>query len=261
MLRDQRRSDLVLITHKTFLELVVPDNFSPFHPTHSLARLFSSGRREGSSFPLFFWAQPVKPCIHFLVLSLLCSLADQFKNRRQQQRLSPSFCYPWLKMVFRRLKICFLICALASFVFVLLFGYLCPPSICYMRARVYEKYYLGDAVKNVYRSVHSYVSSVIDEYPEHVIRNDYRVNLHKEDVLVFLHIQKTGGTYLGKHLVRNLLIGQPCVCPPHVRRCHCDPAEDTMQLRSPSEFTCKCRKGKKKCTCLNGDGNIWLFSR
>ena len=164
-------------------------------------------------------------------------------------------------MVFRRLKVCFVICALASFIFVLLFGYLCPPSMCYMRSRIYEKYYLGDAVKNVYRSVHSYVSSVIDEYPEHVIRNDYHINLHNEDVLVFLHIQKTGGTYLGKHLVRNLLIGQPCVCPDNSQRCDCDPNENAMKLRSPTEFTCKCRKGQKKCTCLNGDGNIWLFSR
>ncbi|XP_051996399.1 heparan-sulfate 6-O-sulfotransferase 3-B-like isoform X2 [Xyrauchen texanus] len=54
------------------------------------------------------------------------------------------------------------------------------------------------------------------------------------DVIVFLHIQKTGGTTFGKHLVRNIHLEHPC----------------------------DCRSGQKKCTCHRpGKAESWLFSR
>ncbi|GAB0179270.1 heparan-sulfate 6-O-sulfotransferase 3 [Grus japonensis] len=55
------------------------------------------------------------------------------------------------------------------------------------------------------------------------------------DVIVFLHIQKTGGTTFGRHLVRNIRLEQPCYC----------------------------RAGQKKCACHRpgGDKDTWLFSR
>ncbi|XP_069495552.1 heparan-sulfate 6-O-sulfotransferase 3-B-like [Ambystoma mexicanum] len=59
-------------------------------------------------------------------------------------------------------------------------------------------------------------------------------NIKGEDVLVFLHIQKTGGTTFGRHLVRNIRLEQPC----------------------------DCRPGQKKCTCHRpGRQETWLFSR
>ncbi|XP_069059244.1 heparan-sulfate 6-O-sulfotransferase 3-B-like [Pleurodeles waltl] len=59
-------------------------------------------------------------------------------------------------------------------------------------------------------------------------------NIKGEDVLVFLHIQKTGGTTFGRHLVRNIHLEQPC----------------------------DCRPGQKKCTCHRpGRQETWLFSR
>ncbi|XP_043547396.1 heparan-sulfate 6-O-sulfotransferase 3-B [Chiloscyllium plagiosum] len=55
-----------------------------------------------------------------------------------------------------------------------------------------------------------------------------------DDVIVFLHIQKTGGTTFGRHLVRNIRLEQPC----------------------------DCRAGQKKCTCHRpGKRESWLFSR
>ncbi|XP_029460574.1 heparan-sulfate 6-O-sulfotransferase 3-B-like [Rhinatrema bivittatum] len=55
-----------------------------------------------------------------------------------------------------------------------------------------------------------------------------------DDVIVFLHIQKTGGTTFGRHLVRNIRLEQPCDCKP----------------------------GQKKCTCHRpGKKETWLFSR
>ncbi|KAG7225817.1 hypothetical protein INR49_014468 [Caranx melampygus] len=37
-------------------------------------------------------------------------------------------------------------------------------------------------------------------------------NIKGDDVIVFLHIQKTGGTTFGRHLVRNIQLERPCEC-------------------------------------------------
>ncbi|RXN01961.1 Heparan-sulfate 6-O-sulfotransferase 3 [Acipenser ruthenus] len=59
-------------------------------------------------------------------------------------------------------------------------------------------------------------------------------NIKGDDVIVFLHIQKTGGTTFGRHLVRNIRLEQPC----------------------------DCKLGQKKCTCHRpGKKDSWLFSR
>lgn len=59
-------------------------------------------------------------------------------------------------------------------------------------------------------------------------------NIKGDDVIVFLHIQKTGGTTFGRHLVRNIQLERPC----------------------------ECHAGQKKCTCLRpGKKETWLFSR
>ncbi|XP_037833511.1 heparan-sulfate 6-O-sulfotransferase 2 isoform X2 [Kryptolebias marmoratus] len=59
-------------------------------------------------------------------------------------------------------------------------------------------------------------------------------NIKGDDVIVFLHIQKTGGTTFGRHLVRNIKLERPC----------------------------ECHAGQKKCTCFRpGKKETWLFSR
>ncbi|XP_014669461.1 PREDICTED: heparan-sulfate 6-O-sulfotransferase 3-like [Priapulus caudatus] len=65
--------------------------------------------------------------------------------------------------------------------------------------------------------------------------NDFKFAMNSTDVLVFLHIQKTGGTEFGKHLVKDLVLERPCFCP----------------------------KGQKVCDCFrpNSDDKSWLFSR
>ena len=45
-------------------------------------------------------------------------------------------------------------------------------------------------------------------------------------VLVFLHIQKTGGTFIEKALTKKGVVGFPCQCTPHVKACNCNRNRD-----------------------------------
>lgn len=70
-----------------------------------------------------------------------------------------------------------------------------------------------------------------------VVGRDFQFDIEDHDVIVFLHIQKTGGTTFGKHLVGDLDLARQCECR---------------------------RKVKKRCTCLRPGKNsfeTWLFSR
>ena len=71
-----------------------------------------------------------------------------------------------------------------------------------------------------------------NHFAETDLKRNFQLNFER-DVIVFLHMQKTGGTYLGRHLVRNLNIESPC----------------------------RCVKGRKRCDCYTKNGTIWLFSR
>lgn len=72
-----------------------------------------------------------------------------------------------------------------------------------------------------------------EHFEAHELYRNHPFTIEGDDVLVFLHIQKTGGTTFGKHLVKNLEIPIPC----------------------------SCRKGRKRCDCLNSQQEVWLFSR
>lgn len=67
----------------------------------------------------------------------------------------------------------------------------------------------------------------------------FAFDIKGRDVIVFLHIQKTGGTTFGRHLVHDLNLDKPCECK---------------------------KKGKmrrKRCKCIKPFSNTdyWLFSR
>ncbi|XP_061571470.1 heparan-sulfate 6-O-sulfotransferase 3-B-like [Cololabis saira] len=66
------------------------------------------------------------------------------------------------------------------------------------------------------------------------LERQLRFDIRGEDVMVFLHIQKTGGTTFGRHLVRNIQLERPC----------------------------ECAAGQRKCSCHRpGSAESWLFSR
>ncbi|XP_037075164.1 heparan-sulfate 6-O-sulfotransferase 3-B-like [Pollicipes pollicipes] len=56
---------------------------------------------------------------------------------------------------------------------------------------------------------------------EEMLTDDFRFDLEDRDVIVFLHIQKTGGTEFGRHLVHDLQLKRPCVCHRRQKRCQC----------------------------------------
>lgn len=64
------------------------------------------------------------------------------------------------------------------------------------------------------------VGSRTFNYP-HTNIKEYRFDVKGEDIIVFLHMQKTGGTKFGKHLVKNLDLKYPCDCVPRRKRCSC----------------------------------------
>lgn len=64
---------------------------------------------------------------------------------------------------------------------------------------------------------------------------EYVFDMNANDVIVFLHIQKTGGTSFGRHLVQDLDLKKPCDCKENRKRC--------------------------RCTRPNNPNSFWLFSR
>ncbi|TMW50563.1 hypothetical protein DOY81_004349 [Sarcophaga bullata] len=54
-----------------------------------------------------------------------------------------------------------------------------------------------------------------------VLNDDFQFDMDGHDVMVFLHIQKTGGTSFGRHLVRDLDLKRPCECQRQRKRCYC----------------------------------------
>ena len=75
---------------------------------------------------------------------------------------------------------------------------------------------------------------------------DYsKFDITADDVIVFLHIQNTGGNVFGRHLVEDLLLDRPCDCdnskPSHRRKCQCfRPNRKSMWLFSRWTIGWKC---------------------
>lgn len=122
-----------------------------------------------------------------------------------------------------KLKSCFIFIAVASTVAGILVMYMCSQNSCQNLSKITSS--RSGMAESRSRKLNYFQTNVGKEYPFDVEGND---------VIVFLHMQKTGGTKFGKHLVNNLDMEHPCDC---VRR-------------------------RKKCECKRpNSGNIWLFSR
>lgn len=86
-----------------------------------------------------------------------------------------------------------------------------------------------------------------------VMHDNFEFELDKNDVMVFLHIQKTGGTTFGKHLVQDIDLDEPCQCRKFRKRPHSRQYAHVAS-RDKRHIKCEClRPGVK--------GKHWLFSR
>ncbi|MCL4131274.1 UNVERIFIED_CONTAM: hypothetical protein GTU68_023968, partial [Idotea baltica] len=118
------------------------------------------------------------------------------------------------------------------------FGYYCTGTNALCAFPTYKtnglkKYITTDIIGEPLKS------SRVSNLPtfEEVVSKDFQFDIEDHDVMVFLHMQKTGGTTFGHHLVKDLELERDCVCH---------------------------RKIKKRCTCLRPGTHskeTWLFSR
>ncbi|XP_076034328.1 heparan sulfate 6-O-sulfotransferase [Oratosquilla oratoria] len=141
-----------------------------------------------------------------------------------------------------------LLCVLIAFggIGILYLGYFCPESVCTISWKSLSKpqyEIINDGIDKFHISSDQ-VGKPVDAFGQtktgpsfdDVLKPDFQFDIKGHDVIVFLHIQKTGGTTFGKHLVKDLALEKEC-------RCH--------------------RKRKKRCTCLRpgSSSETWLFSR
>lgn len=98
-------------------------------------------------------------------------------------------------------------------------------------------------------------------------RDNFEFNINGSDVMVFLHIQKTGGSTFGKHLVQDIDLESPCLCkrkPKNRHKKKLRPKRDVYEYDElPFDEIEDRPKRKLKCDCFrpNGKASVWLFSR
>ncbi|NXA75355.1 H6ST2 sulfotransferase, partial [Thryothorus ludovicianus] len=116
---------------------------------------------------------------------------------------------------------------------VIVLQYVCPGTECQLlRLRALSPAAAADPYRAEDETPARFVPRFNFSADDLLRRGDF--NIKGGDLIVFLHIQKTGGTTFGRHLVRNIQLEQPC----------------------------ECRAGQKKCTCHRpGKRETWLFSR
>ncbi|XP_066256490.1 heparan-sulfate 6-O-sulfotransferase 2 [Euwallacea similis] len=96
------------------------------------------------------------------------------------------------------------------------FGYFCPEKVCALSSR--------DVVPPVDDNMGKPLllgSNKIGLSYDDMLNDDFAFDMDSHDVMVFLHMQKTGGTSFGKHLVHDLDLKRPCKCPLTKKRCYC----------------------------------------
>lgn len=121
-----------------------------------------------------------------------------------------------------KLKTLFIFIAAAAIVAAIVLMYVCSQK-AYHNVSITFAPNTGELNSETF--VFDHPTSIVKVYP---------FDVEGDDIIVFLHMQKTGGTKFGKHLVKNLNIEYPCECIPK----------------------------RKKCTCERPNSkNIWLFSR
>lgn len=72
---------------------------------------------------------------------------------------------------------------------------------------------------------------------KNIISRREAFNISAKDLLILMHIQKTGGTSFGRHLVHNLKLDISCACNNEKRRCSCPRPGGRQQAKSIADTT------------------------
>ncbi|KAJ6635297.1 Heparan-sulfate 6-O-sulfotransferase 3-B, partial [Pseudolycoriella hygida] len=143
--------------------------------------------------------------------------------------LLPGGIYEIKKMEPRpKIRTIIVICIFLAVAGIIGFGYFCPDQVCALTKREATNADISAALLQSHhqsekneKSSHSIVNSNVGLSYEEVLNEDFQFDMDAHDVMVFLHIQKTGGTSFGKHLVRDLDLKRPCECQRKRKRCYC----------------------------------------
>ncbi|KXJ82405.1 hypothetical protein RP20_CCG013927 [Aedes albopictus] len=107
----------------------------------------------------------------------------------------------------RRLRPIVIICLFLTIAGIIGFGYFCPDQVCALSRREVisnQELITGYEHDNLGKPVQQNLLANPGLSYEEVLNDDFQFDMNAHDVMVFLHIQKTGGTSFGKHLVRDL---------------------------------------------------------
>lgn len=155
--------------------------------------------------------------------------------------LLPSGIYEIKKMEPRsKIRTIIIFCLFLAIAGIIGFGYFCNDQVCALtkRGMILQPDILpfNDAVSQYHRGVAAVAAAAVTSVSksmqqniianaglsyEDVLNDDFQFDMDGHDVMVFLHIQKTGGTSFGRHLVRDLDLKRPCECQRQRKRCYC----------------------------------------
>ncbi|XP_019864908.1 heparan-sulfate 6-O-sulfotransferase 2 [Aethina tumida] len=128
-------------------------------------------------------------------------------NGTEIRQMEPK--YSWLR------KIC-LVCFFLAVFGIVVFGYYSPDKVRALNTREFPLV-SDDNLGKPLGLTHTKVGLSYDD----MLNDDFAFDMDSHDVMVFLHMQKTGGTSFGKHLVHDLDLKRPCTCPLSRKRCYC----------------------------------------
>ncbi len=117
------------------------------------------------------------------------------------------------------------ICLLFTLVGIVYFGYFCSDSECSLTPssmKVSKYVYNTDDnnLENVPTTTVNFYKAEGLSFDD-ILNDKFHFDMNAHDVMVFLHIQKTGGTSFGRHLVQDLDLQRPCTCQRKHKRCYC----------------------------------------
>ncbi|CAG0887338.1 unnamed protein product [Cyprideis torosa] len=167
-------------------------------------------------------------------------ILDSSEERRIKRGSGGSKQRSWKETTWKLAKLFFMLDVTAAVCFLIFYWYYCSNGAALCMAPI---------APAIIEAPGPYLLGSLVTFNSMFLEN-FQFNMTGNDVIVFLHIQKTGGTVFGKHLVEDLDLQQPCLC--HRERGHRNPLKSRK------------KKGKKRCDCFRPNrshNSTWLFSR